>query len=550
MRYDRQIQRLFTILVMLLLQQLWPLPIARSGDEVGAERDPVARVNAAPVWRFWSPAIQRHFYTLDEAEKDKLLSVYGYVWSYEGISYRAFPAPAAEGVAPVWRFWSAALGAHFYTLDERERDKLLDGYPNAWTCEGVVFHAYRAGTQPEGTIAVHRYWSDVLCSHLYTTSDTERFKLASSYSDLWAYEGVAWYAYPAESPSLAAIVNGPYVRRVTSDSATIAWETGIPADGMVRFGAMAPGEIVAFDPVMGTWHEVTFSGLDPDVAYAYEVTSGKSVSPVGIFTTAPRPEQRFRFVVYGDTRTYPDVHRQVAAGILDSGPAVVFHTGDIVDLGRDYRAWRTEFFDPAASLILRAPVIPVPGNHEYFGSGPPWFFYYFDRPVKQGWFAMTYGNTRFIGLDTCVPYAPGSPQHDWLVREFNSPEYRSATWRVAIFHEPAFTCLFGRTDSAAVRENLVPLFEEYGVHVAFQGHSHVYERYLHNGIHYIVTGGGGGPLYPLAPDSVPPIREFGMAVHHHCVADVDPAAGTLAITAVDIDGQVFDRIELSAAQQK
>lgn len=543
-------QRLFTILVILLLPQLWSLTIARSGDAVGTEADPFARTDIAPVWRFWSPTYQRHFYTLDEAEKDKLLSVYASVWSYEGISYRTFPAPAAEGVAPVWRFWSPALGAHFYTLDERERDKLLADYRHAWTCEGVVFYAYRAGDQPEGTIAVHRYWSNTLRTHLYTTSDTERFKLASSYSDLWAYEGVAWYAYPAESPSLAAIVNGPYVREVTSDSATIVWETGASAGGVVRFGVAAPGEFVAFDPVMGVRHEVALCGLDPKMPYGYEVTSGKSVSPVGTFTTAPRPEQPFRFAVYGDTRTNPDTHRRVAAGIVESGPAIVFHTGDIVGRGRDYSAWRTEFFDPAGSLIMHAPVIPVPGNHEYSGLGPPWFFYYFGRPVNQGWFAMTYGNTRFIGLDTCAPYSPGSPQHDWLVRELNSPEYRSATWHVVIFHEPAFTCLFGRADNAAVQENLVRLFEQYGVHVAFQGHSHVYERYFHNGIHYIVTGGGGGPLYALAPDVVPPIREFGLAVHHHCVADVDPAAGTLAITAVDIDGQIFDRVELSAAQQK
>lgn len=541
-------QRLFTILVILLLPQLWSLTIARSGDEVGAESNPFMRTDIAPVWRFWSPAHQRHFYTLNEAEKDKLLSVYAHVWSYEGVSYRAFPAPTAERVAPVWRFWSAALGAHFYTLDERERDKLLWDCRDAWTCEGVVFHAYRPGDQPEGTIAVHRYWSDVLCTHLYTTSDTERFKLASNYSDLWAYEGVAWYAFPAENPSLAAIVNGPYVREVALDSATIAWETGAPAGGTVRFGAVAPGEFVAFDPVMGTRHEVTLFGLDPDRVYAYEVTSGRSVSSIGIFTTAPRPERPFRFVVYGDTRTYPDTHRQVAAGIVESGPAIVFHTGDIVGLGRDYHAWRTEFFDPAASLMMHVPVIPVPGNHEYSGSGPPWFFYYFDRPVNQGWFAMTYGNTRFIGLDTCALYSPGSPQYDWFLRELNSLEYRSATWHVVIFHEPAFTCTTGHGDNVTVQTRLVPLFEQYGVDVAFQGHSHAYERYFHNGIHYIVTGGGGGPLYTLAPDIVPPIREFGMAVHHHCLADVDPAAGTFTIAAVDIDGQVFDRVELSAAR--
>lgn len=543
-----QTQRLFTILVTLLFQQLWYPAIARSGDAAGIEGDPFIRTHTAPVWRFWSPAHQRHFYTLDETEKDKLLSAYADVWSHEGVSYRAFAAPTVERVAPVWRFWSPALMAHFYTLDERERDKLLDDYPNVWTCEGVGFYAYRAGTQPGGTMPVHRYWSDALRTHFYPASDTERFKLASSYPDLWTYEGVAWYAYPAESSSLATIVNGPYIQGVTLDSATIMWETGAPAEGMVRFGATVPGEFVAFVPVMGTRHKVTLAGLDPDMVYAYEVTSGRSASPMGTFSTARRPEQPFRFAVYGDTRTDPDTHGQVVANIVESGPEIVFHTGDLVSRGRDYSIWETEFFDPAGALICHTPVVPVPGNHEYAGGGPLWFYYYFDRPLHEGWFSMTYGSVRFIGLDTSAAYWPGSPQYEWLLAELASAEYRDAAWHVAVFHEPPFTYTAGHSDNVAVQNYLVPLFEQYDVDVAFQGHSHAYERYLHNGIHYIVTGGGGGPLYPLVPDVIVPIRQFGLAVHHHCVVDVDPAAGTFTITAVDIDGQVFDRIELFAAQ--
>ena len=41
----------------------------------------------------------------------------------------------------------------------------------------------------------------------------------------------------------------------------------------------------------------------------------------------------------------------------------------------------------------------------------------------------------------------------------------------------------------------MPLFEEYGVDVVFTGHDHCYERSFANGVFYIVTGGGGGPLY-------------------------------------------------------
>ena len=39
--------------------------------------------------------------------------------------------------------------------------------------------------------------------------------------------------------------------------------------------------------------------------------------------------------------------------------------------------------------------------------------------------------------------------------------------------------------------NLVPLFEQYGVDVVFNGHDHHYERSYKDGVYYIVTGGGG-----------------------------------------------------------
>jgi hypothetical protein len=37
------------------------------------------------------------------------------------------------------------------------------------------------------------------------------------------------------------------------------------------------------------------------------------------------------------------------------------------------------------------------------------------------------------------------------------------------------------------------------VDAVFSGHNHIYERYLYNGIHYLVTGGGGAHLGNLPP---------------------------------------------------
>jgi predicted phosphodiesterase len=498
----------------------------------------------APVYRFWSPVLGSHFYTLDEAEKARVLSQWPGVWTYEGIAFRAFASSTADGTMPVYRFWSLVSGGHFYTLDEAEKAWVLSRYPDVWAYEGIAFYAYAAGSGPEGTMPVYRFWSAGLGDHFYTIGDTERFQVVSGYAGVWDDEGVAWCAYPPQTAAVPAFTKGPCVQWVTSNSATIMWQTDVAADSAVHCGIGAPEGLAACDPAVVTLHRVVLTGLEPGVVYAYRAASGPA-SQTGTFRTAPRADQPFRFVVCGDTQTDAAVHRQIASGIAASGADLVLHAGDLVGAGRDYALWDTEFFEPAGELMRSVPVVPVLGNHDYGGAGPPWFFYFFDRPLNEGWFAMTYGNVRVIGLDTNVAYSVGSRQYDWLVQELQSAAYRAATWRIVIFHHPPFTCTVVHSDDVRVQGQLVPLFARYGVDVVFSGHSHAYERYLHDGIYYIVTGGGGGPLYALAADVAPPIRQFGLSVHHYCVVDVDPWAGTLLIAAVDLNGRIFDAVKLS-----
>jgi predicted phosphodiesterase len=505
---------------------------------------PSAAAEPLPVWRFWSPAFGTHFYTIDESEKDWLIQNYSDVWTLEGVGYRAFASWEDPDLVPVYRFWSLPLCSHFYTVDENERDWLIQTYPDVWTFEGIAFYAYPTGRAPAGTMPVYRFWSRVLGGHFYTTSDSERFKLLSGYGSVWQPEGVAWYAYPSEAGTSAALVKGPYVQHLATNSATVMWETDVPCDSRVAYGKAVPGESAAWDPALVTLHRVVLAGLDADAAYVYQASSGGAVSGPGSFTTAPSAGQPFRFAVYGDSRSDPATHAQVVQSIGDSRPAIVFHTGDLVGSGTDYSLWQRDFFAPAQELLASAPVVPVLGNHEY-GIGPLWFFYFFDRPLDQGWWALTYGNTRFIGLDTDVPYTAGSLQQSWLRQEFTSPAYADATWHVVFFHHPAFTCTTSHADDAGICEHLVPLFEQYGVDLVFQGHSHTYERYENNGIYYIVTGGGGAPIYPLAPDTIPPIRQFGLSVHHHCTVDVDPLDSSLVIRAIDTSGGIFDTVGLS-----
>lgn len=179
-------------------------PIGTCGDEILFHRTVPSQHNMsgpditivakkAAVHRFWSAPKSRHFYTISECENRKLTGWYPHVWGYEDVAYYAFCHDSEPGVAPVHRFWSDVLSAHFYTIDEREMNKLIDGYSDVWTYEGVAFYVYPEGSAPPQTTGVHRFWSKPLGCHFYTTSETERDKLIDDYAHVWTYEGVAWY---------------------------------------------------------------------------------------------------------------------------------------------------------------------------------------------------------------------------------------------------------------------------------------------------------------------------------------------------------------------
>jgi hypothetical protein len=148
------------------------------------------------VYRFWSPVLSGHFYTISEQERDMLISQYPDVWTYEGGAYLAFSTAANTSLRPIYRFWSGH--SHFYTISEQEKDMLIRDFPSVWTYEGVAFYAYPEGLQPDNGKPVYRFWSASLGKHFYTISEDEKQTIIDQYSYVWQLEGVAWYAHTGE----------------------------------------------------------------------------------------------------------------------------------------------------------------------------------------------------------------------------------------------------------------------------------------------------------------------------------------------------------------
>ncbi|MCU0915179.1 MAG: GEVED domain-containing protein [Planctomycetes bacterium] len=117
----------------------WDVAFELLTNQAVAARDP----DVAPVYRFWSPTLRDHFYTISETEKDRLLKECPNTWSFEGIAFYAYPPEQAPvGSKPVYRFWSESLGHHHYAASEAEKQSLLEQQPNVWTPEGIAWYAF------------------------------------------------------------------------------------------------------------------------------------------------------------------------------------------------------------------------------------------------------------------------------------------------------------------------------------------------------------------------------------------------------------------------
>ena len=326
------------------------------------------------------------------------------------------------------------------------------------------------------------------------------------------------------------------MQNVTTSSITIVWETDVPSPGSVEYGETDRYGLRQDDAATAQIHAVTLSGLKPYTTYAYRVTNvNVPLSHGNTFRTAAGPDQaNFNFVVFGDTRSNPEVHQSVVNRIIQMKPDFALHVGDLVGDGSLPAEWET-FFQVEEPLMANVPLYPVLGNHE--GNSPLYFDAFF-LPGRERWYTFEYGRARIIGLEIDgyqYEADPGHTQYQWLEATLAQ---NTQPWIFVFFHAPLNTMQGFAPNS--LDNILVPLFEKYKVTAVFAGHNHNYQRRIVNGITYIITGGGGAPLYDLQPGNTPPEAS---AKEYHAI-DLTITGGTLNAVVDTPAGKEIDRFEI------
>jgi Calcineurin-like phosphoesterase len=224
-------------------------------------------------------------------------------------------------------------------------------------------------------------------------------------------------------------------------------------------------------------------------------------------------------IAYGDTRftdpsnttaTNPVVRQALVDRIAFEKPDVLLLNGDVPWHGgnpSDYAVYREET-KPWRDAHLR--VFPALGNHEFSQCEVSqclanWWAAF---PKLDGlrWYSVNLG-TRIclVALDSDASLLPGSPQRQWLEKQVASlpsavqfvliamhhPPVADIQTRFEISHNP-------RPNEIALRDYLRTASAASGASfVVIAGHIHNYERFLQDGVVYLVSGGGGARPYPV-----------------------------------------------------
>jgi 3',5'-cyclic AMP phosphodiesterase CpdA len=240
-----------------------------------------------------------------------------------------------------------------------------------------------------------------------------------------------------------------------------------------------------------------------------------------------------KIIAYGDVRftdaservqSHPIARRALVAKITAEQPDALLVTGDLPFRGSHSEDWAVVHNETQPWRDAKLRIYPSLGNHELRGGvkiGLQNWWAEFPELKNRRWYSVQFGNCYIITLDSDTSLNPGSAQDQWLTAQLaHLPA--STDFVFLLMHHPSYTDsedLSGH--SAAMQEKkLARRLEAMTASAAaagppagssespssttpsagpklieIAGHVHNYERFMHGGVTYLVSGGGGASPY-------------------------------------------------------
>jgi len=288
--------------------------------------------------------------------------------------------------------------------------------------------------------------------------------------------------------------------------------------------------VLPLEDPKGYFHELRVEVPPGATSVKVSTVSGPQFSST---VTLPAAADQLTVAVFGDTRTNPDKHLLVANAAADANPDLVIITGDLIAEGLSLKQWEL-FLQNEEPNLSGSFLLPVYGNHDMSGGlGEPYmetWFHTENRYVSGGNYWIDLGLVGLVTIEAYnVEWDDDEPLAwlDWALENLSSKP-----WLIVAMHQPIYS-FSGHEPWMMGREHIEPLLQKHGVDMVVSGHSHLYEHFLVEGIHFFTSGGGGAGLSSVSDG--PPEEQHLLvkqgSFHHFMRLD---------ITAETIDGQVIN----------
>ena len=290
----------------------------------------------------------------------------------------------------------------------------------------------------------------------------------------------------------------PYMVMQTPNSITIRWQTPKAEIGKVNYGLSADKlEKNLTEKDSTKKHSITISNLDECTKYNYSVDSASLAIDNNnrSFSTLCKKSDFQRLWVIGDSGERGEgqwlVYKQMIDYIKNdfSKLNMWILLGDNAYESGTQEQFNTDLFLPYIELVKRFVPWAVAGNHDARRFA---FYNIWDFP-KNGesggvasdnnkFYSIDNGNVHIVMLDSENPsLAKDGDMAKWLKHDL---KVNKKPWTIVAFHTPPYTDGGHKSDSDSnsggrmkeMRENFVPIFDEFGVDLVLNGHSHGYER--------------------------------------------------------------------------
>ena len=364
---------------------------------------------------------------------------------------------------------------------------------------------------------------------------------------------------------VANFTRGPFVQNVSSNRAQVIWKTPVPADTKLEFGTTSAPENLLLDTNLVTTHVVTLTNLSPDSVVFYRATSSEGnqaiAGAIESFHTL-KTRGAVSFMVFGDSGGGSLGQFQIADVIRRAAPDLVLHVGDIIYYSFDIRRADMKCLSVYQPHMKSTPYFFTFGNHDLY-LGDSHFLETFYLPTNsvtgtEHFYSFDHGDVHFCALFVPVraqnPLYPnyylgdGTAQYRWLTNDLATT---TKPWKILFFHIPVNNCGLHRFESyngvydrLELQRLLLPIARQHGVQLILNGHDHNFQRFAPmNGVHTVVTGGGGALLYPLI-ERDPANAQFWSV--YHCTK-ITVNGDTLRLEALDTNGVVFDGMTIQRA---